>query len=151
MLRARYFLTSLTHTASITDRNLPGADQTLTDRDYRLIDEELQQLCKREPQLLKNALMRDKNYLITLDQLRSSNGKNTKASVAVWERLGTTAGLQETVLRAEAIAARRAAAGGMVGCSWYKCTMYRQESDQLMHWCMGCKKVVYCGYFCKTR
>ena len=131
----------------------PGGWYLTPERAQRFLSlsQKLPDLCKRQPVLLRNALGRYKNYLVILDQLRSGTDEFGQSFSKIWEQLGKVAGLEESTLRTQAVTARLAAADEIIGCSWQKCVLYLQESDQIMHWCMGCKKVVYCGYFCKNR
>lgn len=91
------------------------------------------------------------DYLRTLDILKGSTGPKFKDAVWVWESVGTLAGLKESTLRAEVIASRRGATNGVVGCSWNKCMLHLQETDQVMHQCLGCRKAVYCDLLCQER
>ncbi|KAG9041077.1 hypothetical protein FS837_012766 [Tulasnella sp. UAMH 9824] len=89
--------------------------------------------------------------LDALDIIRCNRGTFATRANKYLEELGTFAGLNETELRKAAIAERQKAQGGIVGCSWYRCVLYRQATDQVMNWCAGCRKVVYCGYLCQSR
>ncbi|KAG8949461.1 hypothetical protein FRC04_008560 [Tulasnella sp. 424] len=87
-----------------------------------------------------------------LDIIRCNRGPSYAAEATKYmEELGTFADLKEADLRKAAIEERQEAQGGIVGCSWYRCVLYRQATDQVMHWCAGCRKVVYCGFLCQSR
>lgn len=89
--------------------------------------------------------------LDALDIIRCNQGQYAIRANKYLEELGTFANLDEAELRKAAIAERQKAQGGIVGCSWYRCVLYRQATDQVMNWCAGCRKLVYCGYFCQSR
>ncbi|KAG8916476.1 hypothetical protein FRC01_003126 [Tulasnella sp. 417] len=115
--------------------------------------EDLKAYIISKPALFKaplNSVLKGK-LLDALDIIRCNRGRYATTANKYLEELGTFAGLSEAELRKAAIAERQNAQGGIVGCSWYRCVLYRQATDQVMNWCAGCRKVVYCGYLCQSR
>lgn len=100
----------------------------------------------KHPASIRKPLHQD--YLKVLDHLRAASGWKGSEAVTIWERLAAAAGIEEGVLRAELRAKRREDAGGYVGCSWFKCVMYRQDCDAIMFRCDRCHRTTYCSEEC---
>lgn len=118
--------------------------------DIRFWRKFLEECATATTSVLKAALLANE-YLGTLDLLKTSSGQKFKDALSIWQSLGSHAGLHESDLRAEAIAACRQANNGIAGCGWYKCILHLQETDQIMYHCIGCRKVAYCDFFCQER
>lgn len=101
------------------------------------------------PDALVPPLRRD--FLRMLDYLRTVKTTQGEDLLKMWLQLGSIAKLSESVLREELNRERKAARGGLVGCSWYKCAMYEQESARDTFLCAGCFKATYCGPNCQDR
>ncbi|KAG8985079.1 hypothetical protein FRB90_004939 [Tulasnella sp. 427] len=69
-----------------------------------------------------------------LDIIRCNKGKFAARATKWLEDLATFADVKESNLRKAAIEERRKAQGGKDGCGWYRCVLYRQATDQVMHW-----------------
>ncbi|KAG9038050.1 hypothetical protein FRB95_002978 [Tulasnella sp. JGI-2019a] len=108
----------------------------------------ISRLLTYNPTALRPPLRRD--LLRMLDYLRTVQ-KTHPRLFDFWVQLGTAAKISESELREEHNRERKAARVGIVGCSWYKCAMYEQESARNTFMCAGCHKAAYCGPNCQDR
>lgn len=92
-----------------------------------------------------------RDFLPVLDQLRGMETDKRKKAEGIWLHLARQNGLEEKSMRDALQMQRRMARGGMVGCSWLKCVMYRKESDKEMFRCAGCQLAKYCAEACQNR
>lgn len=111
--------------------------------------EYLYRILIQRPKVLEQVLRDD--YLPILDQLRGIGGAGAEMSIKFWFILARSLDLSEEELRAERRRRRQEARGGAVGCSWYKCAMYKQNMDQELFRCAGCERCYYCGERCQRR
>ncbi|KAG8871594.1 hypothetical protein FRB97_008486, partial [Tulasnella sp. 331] len=98
-------------------------------------------LLVQDPAALRPPLRRD--FLHMLDYLRAIKNPRGEYFLDFWLKLGTAAGVSEKDLREEQNQERKSSRRGLVGCSWYKCAMYEQESVKDTFFCAGCEKVMY--------
>lgn len=101
------------------------------------------------PDALRSPLRRD--FLRMLRYLRTVKTTQGQFLLDMWLQLGAAAKISEAELKEEVERERKAARGGLVGCSWYKCAMYEQESAKDTFMCAGCLKATYCGPNCQDR
>ncbi|KAG8880792.1 hypothetical protein FRB97_000457 [Tulasnella sp. 331] len=110
---------------------------------------QINKLLTHNPDALRPPLRRD--FLRMLDYLRTVKTAPGEYLLDMWLQLAGTAMISEAELREELVRERKAARGGLVGCSWYKCAMYEQESARDTFLCARCHKAVYCGPNCQDR
>jgi len=70
----------------------------------------------------------------------------------VWIRFGKSVGIDKDAVLDEEADRRKKAMGGLVGCSWLKCPLFRDEivaPRRKMLKCSRCKGAQYCGVPCQ--
>lgn len=95
-----------------------------------------------------------RDYLQVLHQLRSTieDEPSRANTVQWWEILAEKVGIKEDDLRSEAEAESMQGAAVGMGCSWFKCPMFRREAVRATSVrCAGCQVSVYCGLLCQKR
>jgi len=73
----------------------------------------------------------------------------TRSSLpAVWESFGLNIGLNEPAARGQASWKAAKLANGLVGCSWHRCILFKQEpaiKRVMFHDSNKCRQVQYCS------
>lgn len=92
-----------------------------------------------------------RDFLGMLDYLRIVETSKGQHLLDLWLELGNATGVSEKGMREEHDRDRQAAHEGLMGCSWLKCAMYKQEYGGDTFMCVGCRKVMYCCLSCQDR
>jgi hypothetical protein len=80
-------------------------------------------------------------WLETLTHLRTFSVKkhpDAKAVIEKWNALGVAVGLDKLVKP-------------LVGCSWYMCPLYEEQTEKRMSMCTKCQQVQYCDKTCQRQ
>jgi len=92
-----------------------------------------------------------RDYLSVVDYFRTLRTAGAAQVLQYWEELGRIAGVKEDALRLEDAAMHRISED-IIGCSWFKCVVYRQQIGRtVVLVCSRCRKAAYCSELCQDK